>query len=458
MLKIKKIIISILILMFVCVNICGCNTNNANDTITEKATSNTTSSTQNETKATNADTEIILQFTKKFSEDLAWVYFRKGADTQNYCGCIDKSGNLLFYTEDNNLNHFLNNRNYIYSNGYTFIENSDYLYLIDKKGTIVSKYSNNSEKNAGKVIAYADGYVWYQEYISNFDEAYYKYTLYDPNGNPVTDFQQKGTEPTDIMYYYGNNVWGYGTNYYFIESDKWLDIEISSNGFYFYDNIALVGTTPEKDNSDIDCLVFMDTKGNVTYAQLPNYSHYSQLRCYGISENCCILYNFIDEYLISYNITSNEFVKMDNKYTDKINYEFLFDSSKVFIFENGKVGLPLYGTDKEYYVGLFDTSWNIIGEPIDGMHCDLSEGKFIIDNIHVYDDKLKLLFSVSDLGYQSVSPYHSGVAHAKIDGFESVESGESTCYSANSWDYIDEDGNRLFDSINADSAIKVDLK
>ena len=49
------------------------------------------------------------------------------------------------------------------------------------------------------------------------------------------------------------------------------------------------------------------------------------------------------------------------------------------VFEDGCVALPLRGNDEKDYVALFDTSWNIIGEPIQGTRYDFSEGKLIVE-------------------------------------------------------------------------------
>ena len=169
-----------------------------------------------------------------------------------------------------------------------------------------------------------------------------------------------------------------------------------------------------------------------------------------------MLYNYSKDSLISYNVSSDKFVKMDNEYVDKINYDALPDDSNALVFENGKIALPLIGSDKESYIGLFDTSLNIIGEPIKSMIYDLSDGIFTIQNKDVYDDNLNLLFSADDFGYKAVSPFHNGVAHAKNDGMQMSSGGDIYGYEGN-WFYIDRNGEKLFDSVNIKQAKEIEL-
>ena len=469
----KRFISIILTALLVCTAVCGCSGNeNANNssTVSENSNQNSASQDQNGTVVETESnvTDIDLYLTYNYSEDLAWVIFNKGEGTekQQYCGCIDKSGNLVFYIDENSLGTSpLLSKLTPYSNGYSYIETSNSLYLLNKSGTVLQTYPIVPEKSGNKAIAYADGYVWYQEYVSDFDEAYYKYSLYDSNKNIVTEFEYEGTEPIESMGYYEKKVWAYYNrnkenpinSVYFTDGNKWID---SYTDFYFYDDIAIIGPTHDNEDTDVGYLSFIDSKGNQTYTQLPdNIGRWNDIQCYAISDDYCVLYHSgyaKQEYLAIYNVSTKKFIKMDNKYNDKIDYDSLPDDSGELMFENGKIALRLIGSDGDSYVGLFDTSWNIIGEPIKSSIYYFSDGKLVTDK-NIYDENVKILFSADDFGYKSVSSYHNGIAHAKTDGMQISSGGETYGYE-DDWFYIDSDGNRLFDSINMKSAIKMQLQ
>lgn len=466
----KQLLSVLLVALLICIAVCGC-TENGKDgnrtSISDNSNQSISSQLKDETNTLSDidDSEIDIYLTYNYSEDLAWVIFNKGAEKQECCGCIDKSGNLVFYTDKDSLGISPKLAKLTsYSNGYAYIETKDSLYLLDKTGNILKTYNCSTKKNDNKVVAYADGYVWYQECVAEFDEAYYTYTLYDFQENSVTNFKYNGNDPIESMNYYGKKVWGfYNRNkdkpinsYYFTDSNKWVD---SAQEFYFLDDISLISTTYDEEDTDIGYLAFIDTEGELTYTQLPDYvGRWSDIKCYAISEDCCVLYNHsYPECIFSYNISSGEFIKMDNEYTDKINYDSLPDNSIELYFENGKIALRLTGTDKESYVGLFDTSWNIIDKPLQTSSFDFSDGKLITNETSVYDDAFNLQFSAEDFGYKSISPYHNGIAHAKKDGIQIASGGEQYGYE-DCWFYIDSDGNRLFDTINTKSATKIQLQ
>ena len=465
----RKFLFLILIVLIMCITVCGCGENDKNNSnIYKNETYSSSSELQSESDVSNStenDIDIKIQVSYNFSEDKAWIKFQKSKNRTNYIGCINKKGNLLFYYNVNNSNTA---KVKPYSNGYSFLETSNSLYLLDKNGTILQTYPVDSNNNNKQVIAYADGYVWCQEYVAEFDKAYFKYTLYGTDGKSVTDFKYEGTEPIDSMNYYEKKVWGYDKKnegksqkcYYCTEGDKWVNFSYIPNDeyqFYFYDDTAIIGTTYDDEDDSIGYLSLIDTKGNLSYAQLPeNVGRWHDIKCFALRENCCLLYNYSKDSLISYNVSSDKFVKMDNEYVDKINYDALPDDSNALVFENGKIALPLIGSDKESYIGLFDTSLNIIGEPIKSMIYDLSDGIFTIQNKDVYDDNLNLLFSADDFGYKAVSPFNNGVAHAKNDGMQMSSGGDIYGYEGN-WFYIDRNGEKLFDSVNIKQAKEIEL-
>ena len=181
-------------------------------------------------------------------------------------------------------------------------------------------------------------------------------------------------------------------------------------------------------------------------------------------------------YLVSYNISSGEFKVMDNEYTEKVRMAALPDK---LIFTDGCVALPLRGNDEKDYVGLFDTSWNMIGEPIQGTRFDFSEGKLMVERnasseneegnhieVVVYDTKGTQIFNTYEKGYETITPYEDGVAYVLDEdtkGKTSVNTGllkDDDILGAlpYEWKCIDEKGEYLFDTVNLDGVKTVELK
>lgn len=417
--------------------------------------------------------------TYKFSDGMEWLRTTSISCLKDSYICVDQEGNALFSMDTSDISSVSP-----FSGGYSFIEKDKMVYQIDSSGNIINSYTNSDDV---KVKTYADGQIWIEEYKSDFDSAGYTYTLYDENGKEVTGFSIEGTDPIDEIGYCGKGVWRYRdldsdgdwiTMYYCTQSDKWIERNTSENSdVYFYEDTAVLGFDYENPNETgyRAKMILMDTTGNLSEVSLTGDLGWNWDSDTYVNEGYCILEEY-DDYLISYNISSGEFKVMDNEYTEKVRMAALPDK---LIFMDGCVALPLRGNDEKDYVGLFDTSWNIIGEPIQGTRFDFSEGKLMVERnasseneegnhieVVVYDTKGTQIFNTYEKGYETITPYEDGVAYVLDEdtkGKTSVNTGllkDDDILGAlpYEWKCIDEKGEYLFDTVNLDGVKTVELK
>ena len=130
-----------------------------------------------------------------FSEDLAWV---KYTDGQDYYGCIDNNGKMLFRCPAESFSEAT-----IFENGYSGLEKTDVnleaktsnttCTIIDKNGKVYGTYSN--------VTAYGYGYTVVETYTSGYKEAYYQYDIYSPSGEIVYTYNTETNEKASVGYH-----------------------------------------------------------------------------------------------------------------------------------------------------------------------------------------------------------------------------------------------------------------
>lgn len=411
--------------------------------------------------------DVWLSYT--FSEGLEWVRTRRDSLDNSYHACVDQTGNVLFYIDVTEKDDIL----YCspFSNGYSFLETKYAIYQIDSKGNVVNTYTISDNLT---VKTYAEGQVWVEEYTSNFDTANYTYTLYGENREKITEFSVEGTEPIYSIDYCGKGVWTYSTTndegnyvrrYYCTQSNKWIEplATMDSADTYFYEDIAVLGIQYENpDETGYGArLIMMDTKGNISEAGISADLGWVWYSNSYIKEGYCILKDR-EGHLVSYNVSSGEFEAMNNEYAEKVN------GSDELMFTDGAIALSLKGNDENYYVGLFDTSWNIIGEPIELNHMyGFSEGKLIVQKqgesgqeIVVYNTRGEQIFNASEKGYRAMIPYENGVAYV-IDTSSTKPSGivkEELLVLDHDWYCIDEKGEYLFEKVNMSGAIEIKLE
>lgn len=432
---------------------------------------------------------ITLEYTCDYSEDLAWAILHdEKKDTSQY-GVLDKKGKVQFIFSDLETDSVTVTS---FSNGYGYVQTEDFLYVIDKRGIVMNTYPMETTDDK-KVVAYEDGYVWIEEYISGFEEAYYKYVLYDATGNCLTEFKHEGTEPIDGVHYYGKGVWGYDTQrdeeaiqlFYCTNSDKWVESNIAhgNHNIHFYEESAVIGMTSE-DPDEVGYrakLYVMNSDGDLKDVIITGELGWNWSDKNYISEHYCVLEEYNNN-LVNYNVSKNQFIKMENKYKDRIQFDSLLDP---LIYKNNRIVLPLRGSDDEDYIALFDTEWNMIGKPIKATCFELSEKRLVVstseeteepdtykDEVTVYDNNGKKLYTLSEMGYYAMTPYKNGVARvldseadeiikqvaSKYSNFIYPEEITGSSMMHSEWKYIDENGEFLFEQIDLSAAKTIHLQ
>lgn len=406
----------------------------------------------------------------KFNEGVQWVKNSSVNDLYDGYICVDKEGNALFSINNPDITNVSN-----FQNGYSFIETNDAIYEIDLNGNITNSYMISDNIT---FKTYADGQIWMEEYNSGFDSAAYVYTLYDENGKKLTEFSVEGTEPLYKIDYCGKGVWHCEQGYYCTQSDKWIE---DNYGSVYFDEDTIVLDLRAEDSDDSDNTdhkvkkIMMDTKGNITEEDMTVETEWVWAAAYDIKDGYCVMKDY-EDHLVSFNVSSGEIKVMDNEYAETINWDWLPDD---LVFTDGRIVLPLTGKDEEEYIGLFDTSWNIVGEPIRCGRYELSEGRLVAvpkvlsgdgstsEQIIVYDTNFAQVFNGSEKGYKAITPYKSGVAYVLNEDAGSLllESVDTLFGSADDypildgeWKPIDENGEYLYDTINMDHIKAVELK
>lgn len=454
-LKTKQILLIVSIVVWI-LGLTACSHNNADNNVDEdigkeNERENSADETIEEDKATD-ETQTIqkaieITLLNNYSEGLAWVWCNE-AETANYFyGCIDKDGEMQFYIDGDDWDLYQGIETE-FLNGYAHIWTKDAHIVVNTLGDIVSKYMLDKENS---VKVFGEGYVCTEKYTSGFEDTHYTYTIYDPEGKKLQEFEY-GSEPLSGAGYFGKGVFGFSLQnengeviqkFYCADSDKWVDSAIGDN-IWFYDDIAVVGIgyyDPDETGYRAR-LRLMDISGNFTEVPLSGELGWdlSNSSVY-VSEGYCILE--CGSYLVSYNLSTKEFKKMDNEYADNLQADRLPDT---LILQNGRIALPLEGSDGENYVAVFDKDWKPLCEPIMvEFGFSLSEDRLIVRELNdtiIFNEQWEEVFSHENREGK-IAEYKEGMAIMTSDGGTHLG-------------YIDKDGNTLFDeNIDISSAKQI---
>lgn len=410
------------------------------NTVDEEET--TTKPTDNIITTTEAVEENIANTYLEYcdySEGLAWIkYENKNGD---FWGCINKSGEVVFDLSADDIIKVTP-----FSNGYAYIEQNECYKTIDNTGKTVATY-NIDDKNS--VLAFGDGYVLSKKYQADFDSSEYTISVHNIDGSIIDSFSDDYIN-YDLYNYCGKGVFELSNSYdevrfFSINSKKWIDYEMDTTNCYygrnvnFYDDKMLVGIIYTDDNYSFE---YMDTNGNFTSDKFGDWNTdfgYIWKKEPGPINDGVLAFNCgSDEYvgLFSFDFSTGTMKKIPDTYRDKVIDD---DLHKPLMFEDGCISLLLRGSDDETYVGLFDSNWKAIMEPIkisdDGyfpVSCERLVVKTTTETV-VYDLSGQVVFTPSNNGYYNILPYADDVARVE---------GESQPT------YLDKEGNLLFDEID----------
>ena len=384
---------------------------NSGESISEEQSTSTdkTSDSAVYTNAISIDS-VIQQ--RGFHDDLAFLMFR--SEYQNYKGFIDKNGNMRFFIPCDNYSENVYTYDVSFDNGYTWAQYNGKFYVIDTDGTIKSQY------DANEVVNYGGGFTWLErEKNVSWDNAGVNtYTLYDPEGNEVYQYEIKKE-------YFGN--WSFDIAY--MKNGVFLFDMLDANGSeknIVYDTKHLEATELD---ADIDRFINRGTNDSTIAAlSCPNESVGADY-----VNNPLRLMLIKDGKVEKKSIPSNYFgmwgsypglldwsdqYALLTYYDGDINHFFVYDiQNKKFKEYSGKyknylqaytgagnavdghmMALRITGADGGSYVCLVDANGTMpeIGDPIRAEDYILEKGLLIVDNTDVYDMNQKKIFSIPE--------------------------------------------------------------
>ena len=462
----NKILSALVLVCIVCLTGCsnGSLQNNTSKTSGRESNLNTSSANNNgntETKSSHKTYDPINTTNAgfNFSEDLAWVKYNDG---QDYYGCIDNNGKMLFRCPAESFSEAT-----IFENGYSGLEKTDVnleaktsnttCTIIDKNGKVYGTYSN--------VTAYGYGYTVVETYTSGYKEAYYQYDIYSPSGEIVYTYNTETNEKASVGYH-GEGVFCIRDNnekvVYFAKKEKeWKCNGADLDDLYFNDGIAVIETGEKT-------MAIVTPDGEV------NEFENSKITAKGDRKNTkvygnCLVYAELDDTksVETYNVKEKTVSKMDSDYIGKLKLVYTSPHYMMFpepSYHNDGILFCFKGADGLNYCGLFDYELNCKLEPTKATDYIANQnGTFVIYNGSntLYDKNGNKLYSFSEKGYNIVvnssDKYVLVIGNkgqATLDKDTLKISGDATKYN---FAVLDEKGEVVFDSIDTSSVKTIDI-
>lgn len=234
--------------------------------------------------------------------------------------------------------------------------------------------------------------------------------------------------------------YGCPADFYSVSAKTWVH-QVCNTQVHFYEDEATTGIRYFGATGDTPyrgLLQYLDTEGNKFYTPLYPEHGWNWASNFVQNERICLLEEY-KSFLIACHIAGigedDTFYKIDDKYADKIIWDNVSEELK---FNNGRIALPLRGSDRNLYVAVFDTQRNVIREPIQAtILSNYSDGMLILDvngDTTVFDTNGQYVFTIAELGYSKLEAFADGVA--RVDD------------SSNSPVCLDKNGATIFDQVN----------
>lgn len=342
--------------------------------------SNSNDSNSNNSGEQKADIKVW----QNLSEGICWATYEQGGKT--YLAMADGAGNVLAAFSND---YYLMEPFY---EGYARLLYADgkggECIVVDKTGKIVHRYTRTTycESYDQSIIMENRGYVITRTNPSGFDAKDFTYTLYDRTGETLKTFVTE-TEITKATYY-GKGVFKLPTiGYYCLETD----VIVSGDSYIdpaFEGSEAVI-------HADRDALIIMDYKGNTKNIAL-NSERYS-LESSAVYGDKILLSK--DDILYVFNYKTGKYAQLETQYAEKW-------QNGVEKISEGHIVLRMEGDDGKCYVGVFDESLKLIGEPVlASFSSQIVSGRLLTwgYGVHVYNENCEKVYSLSDKRYINAS-------------------------------------------------------
>lgn len=370
-----------------------------------------------------------------YSDGYAWIKYEK--DSKQYWASIDKSGKVICSFDADLVNSV-----FPYENGYAYLKYNNKFEVINISGGVTASYPLDDNN---MIRAYGDGYVLLQTYAADFDTSGYTYTIYNYDETVLEKFDSQ----TELgrTHYCGNGVFAFRNSFYSATEGTWTDYETEKSDVVFLEDITAIDVNyadPDKDGYRGKlCLM----KKNGELSEVPLYPEYGwgwSETGLTVHEDICVLYEFYDDQLLSYNLKDGKVYKLDDYYAEKVIWDELPDPLAFF---SNRIVLPMRGNDGNRYIAVFDHEWNAICDPIQVKSSSVySDNRLVVSTDNdtvVYDEKGNEVFSLTAKGFSKIEAYHDGVARV-----EDRTKGEVIPT------YLDKNGKVLFEKINFENTAK----
>lgn len=443
-----------LIIIFIfCIT--GCDkqsSNNIQATIssTVNSTEKNTVETKNQNYTENNNPKTYSEF-REYNDGLAWVkYIDNGSN--EYYGCIDETGKMLFRYKADNIgivSDFENNYSYFKSNDKTT------LYVVNKNGDMCSSYND--------FVAYGYGYTVVEKHHSDFDSEYYEYSIYDSEHNCVNTV--KFDKEINVKYC-GEGVFDFDSKLFFSQNEKMIDYNYDRSSYdkniKFYNGIAYV----ENDCLEIrSSYITIKPTGEINELENIDGILNEKLQSTNIYSNSLLIYEEDTPKLATYNVNTQSVTYLkDESVLQRLetHYDGSFNSLDISPLMNEKgIILRLVGDDGFGYVIISDYEFNFKTEPTKYDECKIyKNGICEIDSV-IYDMDGNQLFSLFD--YEEVISDSNDVLmvcckNSSISTDKDYYDDPHDNLKKSNFVALSKDGKLLFDSIDTLNVIDKNLR
>lgn len=389
--------------------------------------------------------------TFKFSEDRAWLVYNDGKD---YYSCIDNSGKMLFRISADEWTGSVG-----FENGYgALVNNLNKTYIVvDKNGKVYGTYYD--------ATAYGYGYTVVETNVADFDNTYYKYNMYNPNGEVVYTYKSLSNEKA-IVVYCGEGVFRILDNnektVYFAKTGKeWKCNGADFDYLEFNNGIAVIKT-------DDRTMAVITSDGEITEFDESNITAKGGRVNKKVYDNSLVYADLDDTVrndssIETYNLKEKTVSKMDSNYSQKLivysNYGMYPSPS----YNNDGILFSFMGTDGLKYCGLFDYELKCKLEPVVANdYIANGNGTFVIQTKTgntLYDKDGNKLYAFSDKGYDLVVCSSDKYVLVNIKEGQTTLDKDTITVDTKKYNFavLDEKGEVVFDSIDTSSVKTVDI-
>lgn len=434
--------------------LCGCGGENNNKSSGANApSSNVSSYAETIESTTEASKEYAITNATVFSDGYAWVYLQDKNMT-NYkvhedhqTACINKSGEIQFFL---NLEHFnYQDQSFLWSNyqqDYNFWHSTNANFwewhegtslvhstsgpqrIYDTKGNLIFE----TDDTYYKVACYADGYYAVMKQVKSIDKNEHFVCFLNTDG---TWQKNEWNLNTDSDYYdvdyRGEGIFycsAYKGKYYNINSNREFEVnttEIIDSPAGNFSNGKILYKSPTR---------VIDSNGSII-------NKYENTQTTGFNGQYAAIFDAM--------YAENPFIKCYDSQNDKITDIATFTNGieipyKEYMFDGDKICIELKGIDKNHYFTTYTSTGKQLYDPI---QCDENKMWSLCDRIlitrggkyYVYDYNGNLIFDEEKV------PYQNPDFHQYSDDVMLVK------YSSFNFQYLDKNGNTLFEKLKFDN-------